>query len=252
MQQQLRRLILTSSLLVFALLFSACTQSIKIESESLDPNQLFQRSNGNGGHYGGKLENGTYARVIPDSQCGTQTMGEVIVSDEGILSRELDTNSCQVSETQIDLGLMDYALYLQGRVGLSEGLYTKREETPVLNANEEVWCRGEDSGPSSGFDVVIKADYQNRKFEAHVVSATQNRDGSIEKQVRAPISVSRDLDMFERARYRSGGFELDIRTNSPAQWAGTIQADLELGDQDYRLYCRLGGQLDRKSNLKPF
>lgn len=219
-----------------------CTKAIDLKSESSNSLQLLQRGNGNGGHYGGKLENGIYVRTIPDSLCGTQRVGEIVVSDSNIISRNLDAQTCRVSEAQIELGMVDYALYSQGRVGLLEGLYTKPKAEGSSEV-EEVWCRGEGSLRSEGFDVVIKADYGSRRFQAHVVT---------DKRIYAPINVSRDLDIYERARYRGGDFELDIRTNNPSQWAGTIQADLELGDHDYRLYCRLGGQLDRKSSLRPF
>ncbi len=221
---------------------TACSNSIQMTSGDVKANQIFQRGSGNGDYYSGKLENGTYARNIPDTQCGTQTMGEIIVTDNNILSREVDPQSCQVTETLVGQQSLDYAFYANSRLGLNDGLYVRQDKAPGI-ASEEVWCRGQNSGPAQGFDLIIKADATAKSFEAQIMT---------EQQTLEPLKVERDLGMFERARYRGSNFVLDIRTNSTAQWAGTIQADLKLGDKDYVLYCRLGGELDQKSSLRPF
>lgn len=228
-----------------------CSNSIKDKSLGEQLDGVFERSNGNGGHYGGKIENGTYARQIPDSQCGANKVGEIIVTDQAVISKDLDVNSCQTTETIVDRANLDYALYSKGRVGLTDGLYVK-QEVLASEGSEEVWCRGEGSGQYTGLDIIIKADYQNRSFEAHVVSQSEDANGQLVKTTHAPVRVSRDLSMFAKARYEgSGDFELDIRTDSRAQWAGTIQADLDFKGQGHKVYCRLGGELDAKSSRNP-
>lgn len=228
-----------------------CSNSFKDKSLGEQLDGVFERNNGNGGHYGGKIENGTYARQIPDSQCGANKVGEIIVTDQAVISKDLDVNSCQTTETIVDRANLDYALYSKGRVGLTDGLYVK-QEVLATEGSEEVWCRGEGSGQYTGLDIIIKADYQNRSFEAHVVSQSEDANGQLVKTTHAPVRVSRDLSMFAKARYEgSGDFELDIRTDSRAQWAGTIQADLDFKGRGHKVYCRLGGELDAKSSRNP-
>lgn len=241
---------LTGVLVVFG---QGCSKSIQVQDPGAAVQELLQRGSGNGGHYGGKIEAGTYVRTVPSSKCGVQQLGQIVVTDSQIRSKQLDTETCQESESTIDSKSIDYASYAPGRLGLEEGLYLRDDLKP--KAGEEAWCRSEDSDASLGFDIVIRAADGDSPIMAHVVSVRKNGP-TVTRTDMKPFSVSRRLEMFERLEYEAEDFELEIRTSSPAKWAGSISADVRIRREGFKLdtvmRCRLGASLDPKYDGRPY
>jgi hypothetical protein len=205
---------------------------------------------GNGEFYGGKPLPGRYIRQIPGSLCKPKNdvVAELNVSETSIKSTSLNSSDCSVTTRELSLQDIEFAEYQPDLVGQFQGIYA-REESVKNGLQDEVWCRSPDSNVKTGFDVVIKADYKKRTFEAYVTSASKNSAGEIVRQEYTPIPMDRDLDMFEKARYKYGDVvELDIRTDSVDEWRGTMKGEFRYRLNGFKLDtlldCRLGGELD--------
>ena len=211
-------------------------------------------SSGNGEYYGGKPQPGLYQRKVAATNCAAspEVLGEVLVSETGAVEKIMDPKTCAVQTQALTFDQLAYANYFTGRVGHLEGLYTKSQ--PSDNGTvEEAWCRGISSTNNTGFDVVIRADYKNRIFQAHVVSAKADRNGVIVRKEHPPLTVSRRADQGSRIRYRAEEqFEIDIETSLTNPWGGTMRGEFKYEingfDSEQWLDCRLGGALDPALN----
>ncbi len=205
---------------------------------------------GNGEYYGGKPQPGLYVRQVPDTKCPASptVLGEVLVTNDGATEKVLNPKTCAVTTQSLNFEQLAYANYFTGRVGHAEGLYAK-ESSQNSGVVEEAWCRGISSTRATGFDVVIRADYKNRIYTAHVVSAKADKNGVIVRKEQAPIVIGRRFEAGERIRYRTEeNFEIDIQTSVVNPWAGTMRGEFKYDmngfDSEQWLECRLGGALD--------
>jgi hypothetical protein len=284
----MRHITVFAALVIVSALQGCSAGSSKL---SLSENVLGVRNNsissgGNGEYYGGKPTPGLYVRALPDLKCGgkAENLGEIRITDTKAEAKLVNPQDCSVTQQPLSLAAFEFASYDTGRVGHIEGIYTKvakaigssglsgsgssgssngssngsssgssNAASPTV---EEMWCRKEGSTQRTGFDVVIKADYKNRRFQAFVVSAKVDAKGQIVRETYSALNVRRDVELNEKVRYRADDFELDIRTKTFNPTLGTMNGefkyDLNGQSADMYLLCRLGGELDVKSLTRPF
>lgn len=220
------------------------------EKQNLAP--LSQVNGGNGTPYGGKIRPGTYVRTSTEKFCGSQikNLGQIVVTETSVTGNIIDGLTCTSVAVNLDLKDLEFASYIDGRVGYFEGIYSSTNDNEAANKDvvDEVWCRKEGSESSVGFDVIIKADYKKRVFTTIAASATMGADGATTQQQYQPLVVDRIFDDMDRVRYRTDGFELEIRQRSFNKQTGLMEGDLRYRlngmDTDMRINCRLGGELD--------
>jgi hypothetical protein len=243
---------------------SLCACSSKSgTSSSADQNQSSKEvslqagmsGSGNGEYYGGKPQPGLYLREVPNTGCASSptVLGEVRVSETEATEKLVDPKTCKVSFQTVKFDQLSYASYFTGRVGHIEGIYSKKTQQNA-GTMEEAWCRGVSSTINTGFDVMIRADYTNRIWQAFVVSAKPDRNGVIVRKEHPAITIQdRRFRAGERIRYKvEEQFEIDIEVSALNPWAGTMRAEFKYNingfDAEQWLDCRLGGIADLGTN----
>ncbi len=285
---KMRHVTVFAALVIASILQGCSAGSSKLnQSESvLAVRNNSSSSGGNGEYYGGKPTPGLYVRALPDLKCGgkADNLGEIRITDTKAEAKLVNPQDCSVTQQTLSLTAFEFASYDTGRVGHIEGIYTKVAKAIGSSGSsgsgssgssngssgsssggssngasptvEEMWCRKEGSTQRTGFDVVIKADYKNRRFQAFVVSAKVDAKGQVVRETYSALNVRRDVELNEKVRYRADDFELDIRTKTFNPTLGTMNGefkyDLNGQSADMYLLCRLGGELDVKSLTRPF
>ncbi len=250
--------------------YQNCSSPEPIDAAALaSSSQKFENnSGGNGEYYGGKLTAGFYVRPLPDLKCGaSKNLGEITVSEQGDVNGKFThPSTCLITNLELSASNLEQAAYEPGRVGFVEGIYSKKElaaSAPVEKSLvDEAWCRTTDSTASTGFDIIVRADYGKREFRSTVV-AGRLVDGRVERYDYASPNLDRDVDIEDRIRYRSGeaggseeAFRLDIDTKTFDRSTGKMRAlfRFETGpyDTDVNVDCRVGGNLDIYFSGKPY
>jgi hypothetical protein len=238
--------------------FQNCSrnQSSTSVEKSLSSFDFQATSGGNGEYYGGKLSAGVYSRPIPNLKCGLEnSLGVIEVSRAGDISGTfVDPVSCSATKLSLAASDVEQAEYDPTRLGLGEGIYIKKSKLI-----DEAWCRTAGSSSTTGYDIVVNADYSKQIFRSSVV-AGRMVNGKLEKYVYASPDLRRDVDLDNRIRYRSGesneSFRLDIDTRTFDRTSGKMLAIFKFDsgpfDSEVNLECRVGGELDIHFSSKPY
>lgn len=248
------------SSLVLVLMFQNCTSQESFKAnlrtmQSLVADPILQADGGNGQHYGGKILPGRYVRPLTERVCdsGIKNLGEIIVTETSVQASIVDLQTCAYREVSVELSDFVHSEYNQGRIGLLEGIYTNDSVSSgpgaADKAIEEVWCRETGSSVTTGYDVVVRADYNKQLFTARIHSASIDSSGQLQTREFPERLVERRFEDQERVRYRTDqGFDLEIRRRDYNAADGTMTAVFKIDeggvDVERSLRCRLGGELD--------
>lgn len=200
-------------------------------------------SGGNGDYYGGKPSPGIYHRFDANS-----VIESLKVTEKSAELLKVEPATGKLSVVQVRLGDIEYAEYLPGRVGIGNGLYTKKSIS-MAEGVSEAWCRKPGSNAQSGYDVVVEKSAVDRSYRAKFSETVFAKGVSLGERTSLVERVSQDRDSGDRVRYRADGFELEIRFDTfnsvSGKFSGRLRFDQDR-EVDTAIDCRVGGALENQ------